>query len=558
MRDLRKSLRQYDAALMRAIAESWGVDLTGLAPRQAAEQLAAAMLAADLQAEVSELPAREQAAVQGLLAGGGRMLAAPFFRQYGAIRLVGPGRLTRERPWEDPSSPAEALWYRGLLFRAFEQTDLGSQEFVYLPNDVRDALPAPAEGLPRPQLVPAEGEITRRLPAADLVDDCCTLLAYAQRNVIPAHPHPALPEEEILPYMRYKERARLRMIWTLALQAGLLDVRGDAVRPHPDAALQWLQASYPEQAAALAQAWLDSISYNDLRQVPTLRPEPTGWQNDPRPPRQLMLEILSELDPKVWWQLDSLPAGVKAAIPDFQRTAGEYDAWYLRDAATDEYLLGFQHWDQVEGALLCFLVIGPLHWLGLAELGEDAQGEIVAFCPTAAGRAFAQVKSFPYPPGPTEARIRVHADSTVIVPAATNRLTRFQVARLTEWEPLVPGDTVYRYRLTPRSLIRTEEAGIPLPRALSFLAGRSGQPLPEPVKKAVESWEQHGVQVRLRREILLQVRDAELLDQLRAEPKVRPLLGEAVGPLVIAVRTADWPRLVSAIAELGLLTDVEV
>jgi len=575
MRDLRRSLLQHDAALLRAIAESWGVDLTGLSQRAAAERLAKVLLATDLPAEVADLPAGEQAALQTLLAAGGRMLADPFFRQFGAIRPFGPGRLTREQPWADPSAPAEALWYRGLLFRAFEQTDLGSQEFVYLPDDARDAFPAPAAAPQRPQLVPA-GEppaTIRRPPAAGLVDDCCTVLAYAQRYFVPAHPQPAAPEEAILPYLGHKEGARLQMIWTLALEAGLLNTDGDGVRPHPKAAREWLQAPYPEQAALLAQTWLDSKSWNDLWQVPSLRPEPTGWQNDPRLPRQLVMNLLGDLDPKTWCKLESLPAGVRIVNPDFQRTAGEYDAWYLRDATTGEYLLGFQHWDRVEGALLRFLVTGPLYWLGLVELGEGAErntgafrptpGEgaeetTAAFRPTPAGRAFAQVKSFPYPSGPTQARIRVYADATIVVPAAVNRFTRFQVARLTDWELLGAKEMSYRYRLTPRSLAHAKQAGIPLSRALGFLSSKSGQPLPESVKAAVESWEEHGTQIRLRQVRLLQVREAAVLDQLRAAPNVRPLLGETIGPLAVAVRTADWGDLVSAIAELGLLSEVEM
>jgi len=561
MRSLQQSLLQHDFALLQVIADHWGVDLTGLSQRGAAEQLANATLAADLPAEFADLPAGEQAALHLLLKAGGRSLADPFFRQFGAIRLFGPGRLAREQPWTALRGPAEALWYRGLLFRAFEQTELGSQEFVYLPHDVRAALPLPAGAAStmQPQLVPAEQSqtIVRRPAAAGLVDDCCTLLALAQRDSIPAHPQLDMPGNALLPFMCYKERARLRMIWSLALEAELLNANSDVVRPHPKIARDWLQAPHPEQAATLAQTWLDGKRWNDLWQVPSLHPEPTGWQNDPRPPRQLLLNILSGLDTQTWWQLDSLPAAVQATTPDFQRTAGEYDAWYLRDEDTGEYLLGFVHWERVEGVLLCFLVTGPLYWLGLVELGEDVDGTVVAFRPSPAGRTFAQLKSFPYPPGPAEARIRVHADATISVSASVNRLTRFQVARLTDWEPLAARETRYRYRLSPRSLDRARQSGISISRALAFLASRSGQPLPDSVKKAVESWQKDGVQIRLRQVNLLQVQEAAVLDQLCAAPNVRPLLGPAIGPLAVVVRTADWARLVSAIAELGLLSEVE-
>lgn len=557
MRDLQASLLQHDLALLRVIGENWGLDLTGLSPRLAAERLAETILEADLPAEIADLTADEQAVIQTLLASNGKILVDPFTRQFGPIRPFGPGRLARERPWANPKSPAEAIWYRGLLFRAFEQTDLGSQELIYLPREVRNALPQPP--LPRttrPELVPAEGKITHH-PANNLVNDCCTLLAFIRSYPVPAHPHPLIPEKSLLPYLCYKDHARLGMIWALALDAGMLHLDDNLVQAHSDRAREWLQASYPEQAALLAQTWLTGRRWNDLWQVPALRPETTGWQNDPLPPRQLILNILSDLSPKTWWLLESLPAGVKATNPDFQRTAGDYDSWYIRAAETGEYLLGYQHWDQVEGALLRFLVTGPLAWLGLVELGENAKGAIVAFRPTPVGRTFLEVKSFPYPAGPAMARIRVYADATIVVPAAVSRMTRFQIARLTEWEPQKTRETTYRYRLTPHSLERAKQSGITLSRTLAFLASKSGHPLPESVKKAVESWGQRGTEVRLREIKVLQVRDQTILDQLRAAPAVRPMLGETIGPLAIEVRTADWPRLVSAIAELGLLSSVQ-
>jgi len=130
---------------------------------------------------------------------------------------------------------------------------------------------------------------------------------------------------------------------------------------------------------------------------------------------------------------------------------------------------------------------------------------------------------------------------------------------LTDWEPLAAGSAApsYRYRLTPRSLSRARQAGISLSRALAFLASKSGHPLPESVTAAVASWKSQGAQVRLRQVTLLQVRTVAVLDQLRAASQVRPLLGETIGPLTIAVRTADWPRLVSALAESGLLCELE-
>ncbi len=556
MRDLSSSLLQHDVALLRVIGESWGEDLLGLSRRTAAKRLAKAILAADLPAEVADLPAEVQTAVQSLQAAGGRLAIDAFSRQFGSIRPFGPARMERERPWEKPENPAELLWYHGLLFRAFDQIESGSQEFVYIPEELFVALPAAKAATEPLHLIPAEGAVNS-LPASDgLVDDCCTLLAFVQRTPISIHPHITLPEKEILPYLCYKDRARLKMIWALAMDASLLNQDAKTIRPHPQIARGWMQSPYPEQAATLVQAWRESWRWNDLWQVPGLQFEATGWQNDPRCPRNLMLEILANLEPETWWTSDSLLSSVKEARPNFQRAAGDFDAWYIRDASSGNYLRGFDFWDQVEGALLRYLITGPLAWLGMVELGETEGGKPV-FRPTAAGRTFAQVGTFPYPAGPADARIRVYADATVVVPASVSRFTRFQAARLADWEFVPPRATVYRYRLTPRSLERAQKAGIPLSRALNFLASRSGRPLPASVAQAVEAWQEHGTQIRLREVKLLQVRDPDLLDRLRAAPGVRPLLGESVGPLAVIVRPTDWARLISAIAELGLLSELE-
>src|SRR5579859_5992190 len=40
-------------------------------------------------------------------------------------------------------------------------------------------------------------------------------------------------------------------------------------------------------------------------------------------------------------------SAVKEEEPDFQRPAGNYDSWYIRDAQSGEYLRGFESWDRV-------------------------------------------------------------------------------------------------------------------------------------------------------------------------------------------------------------------
>ena len=64
-------------------------------------------------------------------------------------------------------------------------------------------------------------------------------------------------------------------------------------------------------------------------------------------------------------------------------------------------------------------------------------------------------------------------------------------------------------------------------------------------------------QVWLRQVRVLKLRDETIMQRLFDSATVRPFLGEVLGPLAVTVRTHDLARLASAIAELGLLTEVD-
>src|SRR5690606_33938934 len=144
---------------------------------------------------------------------------------------------------------------------------------------------------------------------------------------------------------------------------------------------RWLSEPRASQVRLLAEAWRGSTAFRDLWHVPGLFPE--GMPNyDPTVARTAMMNFLSEIAPEQeWWALDEFIEVVKHTDADFQRPGGDYDSWYIRSEAGD-YLRGFESWDAVEGALLEFYITGPMHWLGLADLADDAARL------TAYGRAF--------------------------------------------------------------------------------------------------------------------------------------------------------------------------
>ena len=133
---LLRALLDYDQAMLTAIAERRGVELTATAQPEMVEELAAALLDPDsVQEAITWLKPRQRAALDALLAAGGRLPAARFGHQHGAVRRMGPGRLEREKPWRDPQSPAEALYFAGLLFFAFDEIESQVLEVAFVPDN---------------------------------------------------------------------------------------------------------------------------------------------------------------------------------------------------------------------------------------------------------------------------------------------------------------------------------------------------------------------------------------------------------------------------------------
>src|SRR6185369_14056907 len=141
MPDLLHSLLKQDIGHLRIIAEFWGLELDSIAADDAREELSASLLDAELASELMDsLSPQADSALHALVEEGGRIPWATFTRKYGDIREMGAGKRDRERPHLKPASTSETLYYRGLLARAFFDTDKGPQEFAYIPDDLLELL----------------------------------------------------------------------------------------------------------------------------------------------------------------------------------------------------------------------------------------------------------------------------------------------------------------------------------------------------------------------------------------------------------------------------------
>jgi hypothetical protein len=554
-------LLDTDPVILRVIALRWSIELIGVKPRDLAEQLETTIgIPARATMIIGDLPQPEQNALRALLTAGGTLPVANFSLRFGSIRSVGPARLEREQLWRAPISPAENLWYLGLLYRGFEQLPSGAmREVFFAPAELLPLLPllkapdrsgVPLEICAAPDDIRASGEA--------LADDLCTLLSQLHNNFVRVSGTSLRSSVDPLrstlsTQLRDTQAARLEFLLHVAARAHLIKISGQRLRPDPKYSTDWLRAPGLDQLRALFEAWRTDPAWNDVQRSNRLHVEKAvALRADMLAVRAVILSSLRAAVPGAWHTFESLLARVKAQSPDFLRT--DFDTDYLRDATTGEYLRGFAHWARVEGALLYYVLTGPLFWLGIIEMDTGA----TAFSLTPRGAKLLGLTQDAVEAAAAGAEVDrgfvVRADATIHVSPA-RRYDRFQLARIADLIAVAAAGDEYRYRLTPSSLTRANSQKISTEKVLAFLAQSADQGVPPMLTKALQRWAAKGTEVKVTRAVIVQVKDAAILKRLQESPRTRSIPIEVLGPTAARINEKDWPKLVALLAEAGVLVD---
>jgi hypothetical protein len=541
MPDFTESLQGRDLGHLRIIAQQWGIELPDQDLHTAILHLRNSLLEAGIVREMlSTLEPDVKKALDDLCQHSGRLPWAQFSRIYGEVREIGPARRDRERLFEHPVSALEGLWYRGLVARAFFDTPAGPKEFAYIPEDLL-ALFLPESRTSSPVMGrPASAADYAQVFAANdrLLDHACTYLAAIRVGIDLPETFISLAGEELSPHF----------LRGLLIEAGLLDEGGT---PRADVVRQFLEISRGAAFLKLFQGWKGSNSINELRLLPQLAME-GKWENDPLRTRKIVLEWLTHISPGTWWNMGSFLAAVKQHSPDYQRPAGDYDTWFIKDLASGMFLRGFSHWDEVDGRLIRFLINGPLHWLGVVDLASpDTSHELTAFRLSRWSQALFNDK----PPSgmPVEKEtLAVRSDARIGTRRLVPRSARYQLARFCDWEKEDPDG--YMYRITPGSLGRAKQQGLKVGQLVTLL-NRYARAVPPSLVKALERWEKLGTETRLEKMVVLRLSSEEILPALRKSRAGR-FLGEPLGPTTIAIQPGAMDKVLAALAELGYLGEI--
>ncbi len=539
MPDLKHSLRAQDLGFLKIVAEFWGIELRAPDARSALPELINQIEDPELIQEIVEsLPANARETLDDLIENGGWMAWSRFVRTYGELREVGPGRRDREKPYLDPISPTEMLWYRGLIGRDFLRREGSLQECAYIPDDLLEHLPAVAPSSPAPPgRAASPGETAYVQPVNDrILDHACTLLA-ALRLEDPQR-SPAIDRWQP-PFSVVHGLLTAMKLITSSEQPVVEDARPFLEMPR-GTALTWLVGR-----------WRDSTLFNELHLMPSLICE-GAWQNDPRSTRERILALLSEIPEGGWWNLESFINAFFEREPDFQRPSGDFDTWLIRDAETGDSLRGLQHWAAVDGALLRYMITGPMHWLGLLDLASpEPGGRITAF--RFSDWAEHLLLGKPVEDLPSEdATVTAFSDGSLKVPRLVPRLGRYQISRFCNWEEETEKE--YRYQLTPASLKAASEQGLRI-NHLEKLLNRYGEDPPPNLIEALHRWDKNGGEVRIHPGVILRVNTPQILQALRESPAGR-FIGEPLGPTSAIVRPGAEEKVAKALARLGYLSDL--
>ena len=543
MPDLFHSLLKQDIGHLRIIAELWGLELNSTDSEAALEELTVSLLKPGLLAElIDTLSPEANSAINALVSSGGRIPWPMFTRKYGDIREAGAGKRDREKLYLQPTSATEILFYRGLLARAFFDTKKGPQEFAYIPDDLlslmshRDTESQSDNEQESPSLsdsvanhdplgrAASPGEKGQEILANDsILDEATTLLAALRLGI-------KLPETKI----------PTNVLQALLQSANLIKES----TPQPEPVKAFLEATRTEALVLIQNAWVESKMFNELRLMPGIICE-GEWKNEPQETREFLLNLLDAIPEGKWWSLNALVRDVKQKYADFQRPAGDYDSWFIKKESDGQYLRGFSSWDQVDGALIKFFITNILYWHGQVDLCI-AEGAIE---PT----SFRVLNSQSQLTSKEDKKINISSQGLISVPRLAPRVVRYQVSRFCEWDN--SKEDVYRYRISTNSLTKAKEQGLKVEHLLALLSKHSDAGIPPALIKALKRWEANGTEARIQTQVILKVSKPEVLEEMR-KSKAAKFLGEVLSPTTVIVKSGAIQKVMEALTELGLLTEV--
>jgi len=488
-----------------------------------------------------QLPEPARQALFALRESNGMLAWSTFAQRFGEIRALGKTLRKKEQPWAFPASTSETLWYHGMLGRDFLRVNGELQEMAYLPDELIPLLPAPPEQPTAKVLEPVSIETYESFDvfptSSTILDEVCLLLAALRFE----NPEKYLAKTTF-------STDRWEFLEKFLTATGVLDQE----KQPTDLARKFLELPRVQALIWLGKQWLKSDTFAEITCLPGLQIESSNPIRS-QSARQIIFTALHDLEEGRWYALDEFVELVRATVPDFLRQQEEYFSWHVvKEGSVSEILSGYESWQEVEGALITFIVLRMLPWLGLTDIARQKGGE---------SRQFFRLKGIFFN---LENPRRVAAEENenepisltsagkIVMTNRSPRMVRYQISRFVEWLEVSPSQG--SYQITPTSLTRAEKQGLLAKHLINLLRKNADGGLPPILYEAIKRWETEGTQASVQTQTILRLGSPQLLQALRESPAAH-WLGESLGPTAVIIKPAGEKAVWQALSSLGYLAD---
>jgi hypothetical protein len=533
MAGLHELLSDHNWYTLRAIAYANNQAFDSQSTKAQAVAYVSDLLAnpATVRRALSNLPDNAHEALQTLLACGGELPAHRFLDQFGPLRPFRPWHDgSPSAPWRHPVSPAERLWFLGLVFLS----SAGEDEVVTVPDEILAQLPTPSLPSVSPPAPPPSSPI-------DPVLDLAHLLAYLQgHDVKPfagrwltlrhlralnlglAHPDPAVEEARSELQTGY-----LRFVHYLAEAANLAGLVGGLLKPTP-AAWTWLEGAEPERWRVLWRSW-----QRDLNAASRQEPLWDRYRFPAQPAFVLtVLDTIGSLatDGALRNHPVELP---RLVTPVRRRCIGAGTLPPDDDVLTPLQML-------IRGPLTwgCMVSQGPAGAVALASLGAWLLG------------VRADPPQTPLTRAATAHDVRDHL--RILLPEPPHRPSLRPLVALG-----LPASDRRSRRLTRQRFVSSLARGPGKSAVVEALREVTLDSLPARVTRRLQEWEEEARGLTLRRLTVLTVADTDLLEDLAGQRTIRELLVETLSPHHVVIDPNQLDRLLHALRRRGQVPLVE-
>jgi len=536
------TIQDYEIDQIEMIAEQWGIEADIDPRKNIRKQIVDLLNNKDLFLEVIfTLPSHEKSALQFVLNEGGKISASQFARVYGVIREMGAAVREKDRPDRSPISAAENLFYKGIIGLSFFNEVGEVKEYIFLPDEFAKFLESiqsdPSQNIIPPTL--SKENVSHIISTSDkILGQICSLLAALRGSV---------PSNEI---SRFIPPSRLHFLSALFQTQGIID---NASSKLDTSKIKYLLTSKRSTAFSdICFSWMKDENINELKLLPDIIFE-GNWKNDPLKTRKFLLEIITKLHPKKWYRISDLIEWIYQKHPDFQRSGGEYNTWFIKDAASNAYLNGFENWHRVEGKLLHYFLTGPLFWLGILDLATVEEGtQPFAFRKSKWANKLLNKKPVEYETHEISDFV-LQKNGTILLPIDTQRELRYQIARFCIWEEAQHKH--YRYKISPTAVKRAEAQQISIGQIKILFQKYAKKPIPRNIIAALNRWDKNQSQISLERQIIIQVDSPDILDQIEKSPAKRYII-ERINATSAVTSPNNIHRLENALMEMGYFAEI--